>query len=92
MGEDIKRQNIIDAMKPMIAEAREKGLWLFCHYQRMWLAPAELEAAHAQGQFVWGPPNWELRHPSEEVEHMEAGIRAAIKARDDFKQRMLKNV
>lgn len=53
------------ALKPLIAEARAKRLWLWCHYQDLWFSPAELEAQNNNGKFLWSAENWRLRDPNE---------------------------
>lgn len=60
-----------DSMQKMIQEAREKGLWLWASYHDLWFSPDELESQQAEGQFCWGPANWELRDPSNQVSYLK---------------------
>ena len=57
------RLTIIDMMQPMLAQAKREGLVLWNRYRDQSFTPQELEAQWAQGCFIWGPDNWELRRP-----------------------------
>ena len=60
-----KTQIILQALEPMKAEAREKGL-VFQHtgmHKEIRLTVGELEEANANGKFIWGPVNWRLEKP-----------------------------
>lgn len=69
--------NIELAMKPMIEEARKTNKWLYCPYQSIWFSPDELVACQTAGQFRWGPVNWILRDPEEEVENLKNKVKEA---------------
>lgn len=56
---------IIQGLEPLLQEAERKGLWLVSHYQQIWFSPQQLRTHLANGKYLWGPPNWELRYPSE---------------------------
>lgn len=84
----IKDQVILKDLQPMFAEAYEKGLWFYSTYQDMWFSPDELDEAQAEGRFIWGPSNWQLRHPNEKIQELEA-IKVNIdKEIGDIRRRM----
>lgn len=66
--------HIIKALEPMFKQADAEGLWFRSSYQDIWLSPDELRRYQADGKFVWGPINWELRNPIQ----LTMGIAAQI--------------
>lgn len=81
---DLKRAKILESLAPLFAEARSKGLWFHGYYQDLWFSPDELAARHAQGRFIWGAANWELRDPGEKLKRLDADAKAAQRAHDEF--------
>jgi hypothetical protein len=59
------KENIATMLAPLIGEARRRKLWLYCSYQGLWFSPDELAKENANGKFLWGPVNWQLRDPAE---------------------------
>lgn len=81
-------QEIIESLRPLYAEAEEKGLWFCSRHQTLWFSPSELRQAQENGSFRWGAWNWELRDPKERLEELRHEIATAIKAAADFEKRM----
>lgn len=79
---------VADMLKPLISEAREKGLWLWCHYQDIWFSPSELEQQNANGKFLWGPVNWKLRDPTERLREAERRLSEAQREVDAIRQKI----
>lgn len=79
---------IIASLAPLKAEARANGTFLYCAYQDLWFSPDELDAHNAQGSFVWGPVNWQLRDPAERTARLEQTIQNAQDALDQWKARI----
>ncbi len=67
---------ILKMLAPLLEEARQKGLWFYSPYQGLWFSPDELESLQKEGRFRWGPDNWELRDPRENLAHLRT--KAAI--------------
>lgn len=65
------------SMELLLAEAERSGQWLFTQYQGIWFSPAELRKNQADGRFLWGPVNWQLRHPSEYIDQHRAAVARA---------------
>jgi hypothetical protein len=77
-----------ELLKPLIAEAKATDRWLHCHYQDLWFSPEQLEAANAQGRFLWGPVNWTLRDPQERVAILSRDVENARLALESFKAQL----
>lgn len=76
-------------LRPLIEEARLKGLWL-CHtYYDLWFSPKELENANKEGKFLWGSTNWMLRNPQEHLEYLKHQVAKAEKDLQDFTIRFM---
>ncbi len=80
--------DIAKGLEPLFEEARERGLWFFCHYQQIWFSPDELERQHAEGKFRWGAINWQLRDPEEHVSGLVKARDAAESELDAFLKRL----
>ena len=57
------RLTIVESMQPMLAQAKRDGLILWNRYQNVSFTPTELQKLMAEGRYIWGPDNWELRLP-----------------------------
>jgi hypothetical protein len=75
---DTARQSIRELMKPMFAEAEDKGLWFYTSYQGLWFSPKQLRELQDAGRFLWGPVNWQLRQPRERATDAEQAAIVAI--------------
>lgn len=73
---------VAESLKPMFAEAREKGLWFWCHYQDLWFSPDALEAEQRAGRFRWGAVNWRLRDPKERPIEADKRVADAVAERE----------
>ena len=73
----------------LIQEAREKHLWIWCHYQDLWFSPGEFEKQIKAGKFIWGRVNWELRDPAEHLKAIDGQVVGIARERHDFEQRMM---
>jgi hypothetical protein len=80
------KEDIIELMKPMIAEARAKGFWLCSTYQRLWFSPDQLELVMSAGKFCWGPANWQILNPIDRLKEFDILISEGEKAREEFKK------
>ncbi|MBK6639640.1 MAG: hypothetical protein IPH08_04060 [Rhodocyclaceae bacterium] len=72
----------------MFAEARRDGLWFRCTYQDLWFSPDDLEAAQANGRFIWSAMNWELRPPADYIAKMERMAKDAADRLEEAKERV----
>ncbi len=79
---------IRETLRPLLRKARDEGKWLWCGYQSLWFSPDELDAQHNEGNFLWGPINWELRNPQDRVQHLERQIKHAKVDLTKFKLRI----
>jgi len=79
---------IINELQPLFEKAEAGGLWFFIPYQQMWFSPRELQQAQANGRFLWGVVNWQLRNPKEREAELERDIEAANRALENFRERM----
>lgn len=75
-----ERELILNDLKPLFEQARKEGKWFWCHYQDLWFTPDELEKHHADGKFIWGAVNWELRDPEELINEARERVRSAREA------------
>lgn len=71
---------ILSEMKPLFEEARREGKWFWCRYQDLWFSPDQLAAEHANGRFIWGAVNWQLRDP---IERQQEAQKRASKAQEE---------
>ena len=62
-----EHDDILQSLEPLFRKAERECLWFRSPYQDLWFSPAELRANQANGRFIWGPENWELRDPIELV-------------------------
>lgn len=74
-------QAIHDGLKPLFEQAEKEQLWFWNRYQSMWFTPAELREQQAEGKWVWGAPNWTLRHPSEELTRLYQATLILVRSR-----------
>ena len=84
----MSRQQILSDMEPIIKSAEESGLWLFCQYQQLWFSPSELRKEHANGRFIWGPVNWEVRSPLDLLESAKTRLMDAATNFYEVKKRI----
>lgn len=73
-------QAIRDSLEPLFTQAEKEQLWFRSRYQGIWLTPNELRENQAEGKFIWGPSNWELRNPEEELARL---YKVAVQARNN---------
>lgn len=83
------KKEILEELKPLFIEAREKNLWFYCGYQCIWFSPDELKAEHDKGMIIWGPVNWKLRNPKEELGNLVENVNRAKQAVISFKERLI---
>ena len=82
--DEIKRE-----LEPLFKKARESGyLWFYTSYQDLWFSPDELEQAQAEGRFLWGASNWQLRNPYEKLNDYDKQIRDIQQAKEKFRKRI----
>ena len=72
----------------LIAEAREKYLWIHCNYHDLWFSPNELEKCNAEGKYLWAKVNWTLKDPQVLVEIDEERIANLTKSLQGLKDRI----
>lgn len=92
-AESKETESIIVSLQPLIQQARQEGKWLQCtsfHHPEVFMSPDEFDAAIKMGRFIWGPVNWVLRDPTDELARLNSAIERSIKQRDDFFARMSK--
>lgn len=77
-----------ETMDDLFARAEREGLWFYSHYQDFWLSPGELREEQANGQFRWGPVNWELRNPFDGLQSLHRKSGEALAAEAAFKARL----
>lgn len=82
-GDVIKQE-----LKQLIQQANAQGKWLHCHYQDIWLSPAELAAQNAEGKLLWSAINWTLRDPNNKLEQLKRAVVVAIEEKQRFIERM----
>lgn len=82
------REAIIAGLEPLFEQAKAKSLWFYSSYQRLWFSPAELQAEHKDGKFIWGAVNWQLRAPQERVAEFERAADTLSQERDRFEARI----
>lgn len=72
------------ALDDMFETARREHLWFFHGGLSgpVWLSPDELQAEQEKGSFLWGAPNWTLRHPFDRI-HQLVEQRKALDAEID---------
>lgn len=70
-NEEETRKRILIDLIPLFNQARREGLWFHCAYQDLWFTPDDLEAAQANGRFLWGAVNWKLVRPEAYTLHMQ---------------------
>lgn len=63
-----------EAMEPYFAQAQTNGWWFRSHYDRVWFTPQELREAMLSGRFLWGPENWVMMDPRQELHEIGARI------------------
>lgn len=62
---DADTEMILNGLEPLFKEAEKYGLWFYTSYQQLWLSPQELREEQANGRFIWGAANWQIRSPEE---------------------------
>ncbi len=89
MMEDAEiKERVLKALEPMFKEAEENGLWFHSQYQDLWFSPASLAKAQAEGRFIWGAVNWDLRDPKEKLAALRREAEASKKAVEEFEKRI----
>jgi hypothetical protein len=83
-----EKEPILEGLRPLIEQAELGGKWLHCNYQDIWFSPKELREQNANGHFIWGAVNWEIRDPNEQVSYLEGQVESAKRAVAAFKQRL----
>lgn len=87
---DIHKAQVLAALAPMFKEAEEKGLWFLSGYQSILLSPTELRREQENGYFIWGPVNWTLVDPVNELSKLQCKVLEAKKDVDKFVERLKK--
>ena len=75
-------------LSDLIATAEASGKWLHCRYQDIWMPPAKLREANADGRFLWGVVNWTLRDPRQKLEQMKKAEKAATQSRERLEREL----
>lgn len=83
-----EHDKIVESLKPLFKEAREKSLWFHCNYQDLWFSPDELEKHQSNGQFMWGAVNWQLKEPSWKIRELELKKKAIDQEINNFVNRL----
>lgn len=73
-----KKQQIIEALKPMIIEAIEKKMWIYGRHHGIWFSPLQFRDALKSEKFIWGPENWELKDPQKRIDQLTEDIKQAV--------------
>jgi hypothetical protein len=84
-------EGLRDSLELLCQRAEKEGKWLYCGYQCLWFSPAELRKENANGRFLWGPSNFQLRDPTEQLRRLEMDAKEAIRKRDNFAEYLKKN-
>lgn len=72
-----KRESILKQLEPLFEKAKKLDFWFYTPYHQMWFSPEALREEHKNGRFIWGPPNWQLRDPWEQVASTLKELQAA---------------
>lgn len=62
-----QRLAVTASLKPLIAQARARGLWLHLAYHDVWVSPHQLERELVAANLCFSPENWSLRDPGERL-------------------------
>ena len=65
---------IWEPLEEMYERAKEGKLWFYSTYQSLWFSPERLAEENENGSFRWGPCNWILRDPNEQVKELAIEI------------------
>jgi hypothetical protein len=84
----MNKEQILDQLKPMMDKAKAKGLWFRSCYQNIWFSPTELQAEWNNGKFIWGPINWELCDPKEQLAQLDKNAKEAQTAADKLRKKL----
>lgn len=57
-------------MEELFKRAEKEKLWFYGRYHDLWFSPERLRQEQLSGSFRWGPSNWELRDPREQVSYL----------------------
>jgi len=69
-------RNKYSSLRPLFVEARQKGLWFYCHMYDCWLSPDRLQEMQNSGEFIIHALYWQLRDPHERIVEIEKEIDA----------------
>lgn len=86
--EKLKKEEILKNLEPMFKRAKKEGKWFHSYIQDIIFSPKELREDQANGKYIWGPDNWELVNPKEELKDLEHVAKCAQKDVERFKARM----
>jgi hypothetical protein len=64
------KEEILKTLEPLFIKADKEGLWFHSAYQDMWFTPNELREQQANGRYLWGAVNWELRSPQVKIDEL----------------------
>lgn len=76
------------AITVLLTEAEAKGHWLWQRYYDLWISPAELRNAMAEGRYRWGAVNWEIRDPQEALAALDTRIGDLQQERTRLEERL----
>lgn len=79
MTEPTTTKVIMKSMESLFRKAEQHRLWFYCSYQSLWFSPEGLREQQANGRFLWGAANWELRDPRERVTELRNEGKQAFK-------------
>lgn len=83
-----EKEKILQSLEPLFERAKRNKLWFHCGYQDLWFSPQELRAEQANGRFIWGPVNWNLRSPYELINELKTEIKKSEQTIDKLRQRI----
>lgn len=84
MSQTIEAEKVMRSMGPLFAKAEQLGLWFYSPYQSLWFSPQRLRDQQAQGRFMWGAVNWELRDPKEHAAKLRQKAKDANREAEAF--------
>lgn len=85
-----EREDILNNLKPLFEKARKEKLLFRSGYQGILFTPDELQKENGKGSFIWGPCNWTLENPIEELRSLERQVKNAQYNLDMFRAKMVK--
>ena len=85
------KKEILDGLKPLFKEAKEKGLWFYHNglcTGEIYFSPKELKEQHKEGKFLWGAVNWSLIDPETIAKRLRTSVTEAEANLERFLNRL----